>query len=224
MEKDAGMAAATSAHSYSARISVIRVAGKGSVQAEPDIATIRIGVSTEGATAQEAVSANTAATANVLSGLEAAGIEKRDLKSSNISVYSQYRTEGEDRRQVLYYRVSNNVAVTIRDIARLGDILTRAVAAGSNQINGPSFAVSDPEKYLAGARKKAVENAMNKAREYAAAAGLTLGEVLEIREAGEPAPVHLIGELSRGGGGGVPVEGGEERVEAQVYLMIELKR
>ena len=75
-----------------------------------------------------------------------------------------------------------------------------------------------PERrqYLNEARKKAVENAMGKARAYAAAAGMKLGEVLEIGEVGVPAPA-LIGEMARGAGP-VPIEAGEERLEANVYL------
>ena len=114
----------------SAQISTIRVAGKGSVQAEPDTATIRIGVTTEDANAQHAVQANSAATAKVISELQAASIEKKDLKTSNFSVYAQYRTEGENKHQVTSYRVSNTVMVTIRDTSKVGDILGRAVAAG----------------------------------------------------------------------------------------------
>ncbi len=207
------------------REACIRVAGKGSVQAEPDTATIRIGVTTEDLNAQQAVSSNTAATTKVMSELQAAGIGKKDLKTSNFSVYPLSRTEGEGehRRQITSYRVSNMVTVTVHSTSKVGEVLSKAVAAGSNQINGPSFSVSAPEKYLNEARKKAVENAMEKARAYAAAAGMKLGEVLEISELGIPAPAH-IGEMSRGAGGApVPVEGGEDRLEAHVYLVIALK-
>ena len=220
----AAAAGTPGAQAFDANTSTIRVAGKGSVQAEPDIATIRIGVTTERPSAQEAVSANTAATAKVVSELQAASIEKKDLKTSNFSVYPQYRTEGENKHQVLSYRVSNTVVVTIRDTAKVGDILTKAVAAGSNQINGPSFAVSEPEKYLNEARKKAVENAMEKARAYAAAAGKKLGEVLEMSEPGVPAPSFgSISTRSIAAAAPVPIETGEERLEAQIFLVIELK-
>lgn len=219
----AGAAAQTPVPQASgAQISTIRVAGKGSVQAEPDTATIRIGVTTEDANAQHAVQANSAATAKVISELQAASIEKKDLKTSNFSVHAQYRTESENKRQVTSYRVSNTVMVTIRDTSKVGDILSRAVAAGSNQINGPSFSISEPGKYLNEARKKAVENAMEKARAYSAAAGMKLGEVLEISEPGVPAPA-FGGGMSRSLAANVPMETGEERLEANVYLTIALK-
>ena len=162
----------------------IQVIGTGSVHAEPDTATIRIGVTTEDLSAQAAVSRNTAATAKVIAGLDAASIAKKDIKTSNFSVYPQYRTENDTKRQVLTYRVSNTVIVTIHDIAKVGDILTEVVAAGSNQINGPTFSVSNPDKFLTEARKKAVEDALAKAGAYASAAGLKLGRVIEMTEAG----------------------------------------
>ncbi len=220
----AAAAQALGTQASDAKFSTIRVAGKGSVQAEPDTATIRIGVTTEDANAQPAVSANTAATAKVISELQATGIEKKDLKTANFSVYPQYRNEGEHKHQIAGYRVSNTVTVTVRDTSKVGDILSKAAAAGSNQINGPSFSVSTPEKYLNEARKKAVENAMDKARAYAAAAGMKLGEVLEMSEPGVPAPV-LAGGGTRGlaASAPVPIEAGEERLEAYVYLVIALK-
>ena len=65
-------AGAPGAPAYDPAASTIRVSGKGSVQVEPNTATIRIGVTTEKLTATEAVSANTSATSKVISELEAA--------------------------------------------------------------------------------------------------------------------------------------------------------
>ncbi len=141
----------------------IQVSGWGSVQVKPDIATISVGVATDDENAQNAVSRNSAETAKVISELESAGVEKKDVKTSNFSVHPQYRTEGAEKRQAVTYRASNTVKVTIRNIDKVGDILTRVVAAGSNQIAGPNYSVAEPEKYSSEARKKAVENALAKA-------------------------------------------------------------
>jgi uncharacterized protein len=212
--------------SSGSNVPVIQVTGTGSVQAEPNMATIRVGITTEEASPQDAVSHNISATQKVIKELEAASIEKRDLKTSNFSVYPQYRTEGDTKRQVLNYRVSNTVTVTIRDTAKVGDILTKVVAAGSNQISGPNFTISDPERYLNEARKKAVENAMAKAAAYASAAGLKLGAIVEMIEPGAQAPVYT----ARGTGGvramaaPVPVEAGEESLQAHIVMVIELKQ
>jgi uncharacterized protein YggE len=205
------------------KIPTIQVTGTGSVQAKPDTASISIGVSTEDGNAQNAVSRNNAATAKVISELEAAAIEKKDLKTSNFSVYPQYRTEGSDKHPIVTYRASNTVTVTVHNLDKVGDILTKAVAAGSNQISGPIFSVLDPEKYLAEARKKAVENAIAKASAYANAAGLKLGSILSMVEEGAAAPVTPRSASFSTAAAPVPVEAGEESIQARILLVVELK-
>ena len=206
------------------KIPTIQVTGTGSVQVKPDTASISIGVSTEDGNAQNAVSRNNAATAKVISELEAAAIEKKDLKTSNFSVYPQYRTEGSDKHPVVTYRASNTVTVIVHNLDKVGDILTKAVTAGSNQISGPNFSVSDAEKYLAEARKKAVENAIAKASVYANAAGLKLGSILSMVEEGAAAPVYAPRSASFSAAAApVPVEAGEESIQARILLVVELK-
>ncbi|MGA9266043.1 MAG: SIMPL domain-containing protein [Rhodomicrobium sp.] len=206
------------------KIPTIQVTGTGSVQVKPDTASISIGVSTEDGNAQNAVSRNNAATAKVISELEAAAIEKKDLKTSNFSVYPQYRTEGSDKHPVVTYRASNTVTVTVHNLDKVGDILTKAVTAGSNQISGPNFSVSDAEKYLAEARKKAVENAIAKASVYANAAGLKLGSILSMVEEGAAALVYAPRSASFSAAAApVPVEAGEESIQARILLVVELK-
>ncbi len=204
----------------------IQVTGTGSVRAEPDTAVLRVSVTTEDANAQSAVSRNSAATEKVLAELVAASVDRKDLKTTNFSVYPQYRVENETKRQVTSYRASNTVMVTIHDIAKVGDILTKVVAAGSNQISGPAFSVSNPEKYLEEARKKAVENAMSKAKAYASAAGMKLGAVLEMIEPGFSSPLQGLQSHGavRSGAAPVPMESGEESLDAQIVLVIELKQ
>jgi uncharacterized protein YggE len=206
------------------KIPTIQVTGTGSVQAKPDTASISIGVSTEDGNAQTAVSRNNAATAKVISELEAAAIEKKDLKTSNFSVYPQYRTEGSDKHPIVTYRASNTVTVTVHNLDKVGDILTKAVAAGSNQISGPNFSVSDAENYLTEARKKAVENAIAKASVYANAAGLKLGSILSMVEEGAATPVYAPRSASFSAAAApVPVEAGEESIQARILLVVELK-
>jgi hypothetical protein len=204
------------------KIPSIQVSGTGSVPVKPDVAAISIGVSVEDENAQSAVSRNSAATAKVIAELEGAGVEKKDIKTSYFSVNPQFRTEGPEKRQVITYRAANIVRVTIRDIGKAGDILAKVVAAGSNQINGPNFQVSEPDAYLDEARKKAVENAMSKARAYASAAGLKLGNVLAIIEEGDASPVAVRGaHFTRSPS--VPIEAGEDTVRADILLIVELK-
>ncbi len=206
------------------KVPSIQVAGLGSVQAKPDTASISIGVSTEDGNAQAAVSRNNAATAKVIAELEGAAIEKKDLKTSNFSVYPQYRTEGPDKHQIITYRATNTVTVTVHNLNKVGEILTKAVAAGSNQISGPNFSVSDSETHLAEARKKAVENALAKASIFANAAGMKLGAILSMIEEGATVPVYAPRSATFSAAGApVPVEAGEESLQARILVTVELK-
>jgi uncharacterized protein YggE len=203
---------------------VIRVTGQGSVQSKPDAATINAGVTSENADPKAALAQNTAATAKVIDELKAAGIAAEDLKTVNFSIYSQIRTDNE-KRQTLTYRVSNTVTVKVRDLAKLGDVLAKVVAAGSNQVSGPNFMISSPDKPLAEARKLAVKDAQEKAQTFAAAAGMTLGAVVEITDDVSVAtPVFRQAGYAARSADAVPVESGEESVRASVSMTFEMSK
>src|SRR5262249_60859749 len=87
--------------------------------------------------------------------------------------------------------VSNVVRVTVRKLPDAGPILDAAVAAGANVVRGIQFTLMDTAKASAEARASAVGDAMMKARQFAAAAGVTAGEILAIRELGVTQPIPL---------------------------------
>ena len=64
----------------------ITVTGEATVQATPDMATIMLGVTTDGETASAAMTANNTAVSAVIARLTEAGIESRDLQTSNLSL------------------------------------------------------------------------------------------------------------------------------------------
>ena len=85
--------------------------------------------------------------------------------------------------------MSNNIAVTLRDIPRLGSLLDKAVTAGANSIYGVGFGHNDPSALLDSARTVAVADARRKAEIYAKAAGITLGAPISISEEGAAQPM-----------------------------------
>lgn len=68
----------------------ITIEGRGEVAAAPDMAMINSGVTSQGATAREALDANTAAMAELIATLKQAGIEARDIQTSGFSVNPNY--------------------------------------------------------------------------------------------------------------------------------------
>lgn len=165
----------------------IFVTGAAEVEAAPDLATVTAGVETRADTAAEALTASSAAMTAVFAALEAAGVERRDMQTSNLSlgaVWESPRDGGEAR--VVGYQASNMVTVRVRQIASLGAVIDAVTTAGANRLYGVGFEVSDPRTALDTARERAVADARAKAELYARAAGVALGPVQVIREAAAP--------------------------------------
>jgi uncharacterized protein YggE len=196
----------------------ITIDGRGEVTAVPDMATITSGVTSQGATAREALDANTAAMSALIAELKAAGLEARDIQTSGFSVNPNY-VYSDDRDANGYslppkingYQVSNTVTVVVRKLADLGTILDKSVTIGANTVNGVSFSVADPSELYNEARKAAFADARTKAELYATAAGGTLNELESITESqsfGGPQPVPMYARADMAASS-VPVEAGE---------------
>jgi uncharacterized protein YggE len=167
----------------------IAISGHGEVTASPDTAFVTSGVTTQGATAREALDLNTKAMNDLLAELKSSGIEARDVQTSGFSVSPNYvYTEERDANgytmppKINGYQVSNSVTVRVRALDTLGAILDKSVTVGANTVNGVTFAVADPSELLNEARKSAFADARAKAELYATAAGAKLEDIVSISE------------------------------------------
>lgn len=155
----------------------------GAVKTTPDKVDITTGVTTEGQSARAALDKNTEAMSKVVAGLKDAGIDPKDIQTTNFSISPVYQQRKPGQAAFITgYRVTNSVNITVRDIKKLGGILDTVVSLGANQIGAISFGVSEPESLKDEARKQAMRNAIANAQLYAEAAGVELGPVLTITE------------------------------------------
>ena len=76
------------------------------------------------------------------------------------------------------------MTVTVRDIDQTGPVIDAAAAAAGDNltVGGVTFYVDDVEALIGAARADAIGNASKRAGEYADAAGVTVGGVLQISE------------------------------------------
>lgn len=208
----------------------ISIEGRGEVTATPDTAAINSGVTTQGATAREALDLNTKAMTDLIAALKDAGIEARDIQTTGFTVSPNYvyTDERDDKGYTLPpkingYQVSNGVTVVVRKLADLGSILDRSVTVGANTVNGVSFSVADPSALLNEARKAAFADARTKAELYAAAAGGKLEDIVSITETqgynAGPGPMYARADISAAA---VPVEAGEMTFSINVSVAWEL--
>ena len=195
----------------------ISVTGTGIVEAAPDMATLMIGVTTQGATAAEALAENSKATEAVIARLTASGAEARDMQTSNLSINPSWTGYDTSTPTISGYVASNMLTVRVRALDTTGAILDAAVADGANTLNGMTFGLADPEPAYNEARKEAVADARAKAELLAMAAGVKLGQVVSISDAGamtDPAPMYRDAVAAAP----VPVQGGELGLIANVAV------
>ena len=204
----------------------ITISGHGEVLAVPDTASVMMGVMSTGKTAGEALATNTATMTELMALLKTASIDTRDIATSNFSVNPRYEYDqtGGTPPKVVGYDVSNMVTVVVRKLDLLGDILDKAVSAGSNQINGINFMVAKPEAMIDEARKLSVADARRKAEIYAAAGGFALGDIVSVNEGGYQPPVPVYAKAMRAdAAGAVPVAQGEQSLTSDVSIVWSIK-
>lgn len=207
---------------------MISISGHGEVRTVPDLASISLGVVSSADTAQAALAANSKTMTDLVALLKQAGIEERDIATSNFSVNPRYdygQPEKPQPPKVVGYDVTNTVTITARKIAMLGDLLDKAVSAGSNQIYGISFSVSKPDAMLDEARKLAVADARHKAEIYAAAGGFALGDIISVAEgSGFQPPIPMQAKTMRAeASADVPIAQGEQALSIDVSIVWEIE-
>jgi uncharacterized protein len=203
------------------------VTGTGEASARPDVAVISAGVVVQANTASRALAENTRAMNAVLEELCAAGLAQADIQTSQFAVTPLYESNPPDPQRteppgIVGYQVSNQVTARVRDIDRLGVTLDALVGAGANSIDNLYFDVADPEQLLGEARDAAIADALAKARRYATAASVELGEIIAIEEGGSflpPQPMMRAEAMASA----VPIAPGQTELSASVTITFALK-
>ncbi len=205
----------------------ISVSGSGVAYGSPDVATAQIGVQTRGTDPGQAMEDNNAQMAGIIAALKAMGIADKDIQTTNFSVYAQqdYNPQTGETLQTITYVVDNTVNITVRDLGKLGDVLSGAVEAGANSIYGVSFAVENQTALEQTARGQAMTDARTRAEALAALAGVTLDVPLSISEnfsGGEPL-YYAREAAAQAGGSAVPVQTGQIAVNLNVSVTYIIK-
>jgi uncharacterized protein len=223
----------------------ISVNGHGEAQGQPDIARVTLGVETRSKVATEATDLANQQMAAVIAVIKQQGVADKDIRTQNFSVNFEQQPEpyppqpieappSKERGATAqaapaapasdlprgFYRVSNTVQVSIRELGKLGTILGAATASGANSVWGIQFDIEDPSKLEADARQKAMAQARARAEQLAQLAGVKLGKVISVGESGG-------GVMQRDAGFGyamksanaVPVQSGELTVSQDVQLV-----
>ena len=160
----------------------ISVEGVAEVTMKPDRASITLGVETDGKDAGAVKRDNDKAMRAILKALTGAGIEDKDIQTSNLTLQPIYNWKPDGKREFVKYTMSNTIHVTVRDLSKLDRVLDEAVGVGGNVVNSIDFDVSNAAAVRDSLRAAAARNAKTKARQMAEAVDARVGKVLNMSE------------------------------------------
>ncbi|HSK94040.1 MAG TPA: SIMPL domain-containing protein, partial [Candidatus Angelobacter sp.] len=192
------------------------------VAVEPDTADLRLGVMVVRSTVEEARTEAAGTMAAVLAAAAEAGVERRDVRTTLLSVQPRYDYRDGKPPTLAGYELANIVEVVVRDLARLGDVLDGTLAAGATSMDGLAFRVADPAPAEREARIRAMTEARARADVLAEAAGLSIIGVTDIVEgpAGRP-PIPFAAKAERmmlAADASTPVEAGALEIAVTVTV------
>ena len=199
-------------------LQTITVSATGAVTLIPDVARVSVGVTVTKPTVKAARNAAGAAMNAIIDSLKALGIDEKDIKTTGIDLYPQYDNSG---RKIVGYQMSERLQITVRDLDKAGDVVDTATAKGATNVDGMWFEVSDPAKAMDQARAAAITQARTSAAAMAAAAGVSLGDVVSISEssASYPTPYPMAGAIRDTA---TPVQPGTQDVQATVTVIFAI--
>lgn len=187
----------------------ITVGGEGEAFGVPDVATFSFSVSADADTVAAAQSQVTGKMDAILAALKALGIEDKDVKTSDYTVWPKYTYDqiyciqgpcpGPRQRQD-GYTATHTVTVKVRNTEKAGEALSAAGDKGATNLSSLTFAVDDPDAILAEARAEAIKDAKAKAEALADELGVRLVRVVSFSDSSIGAPMPYHGEAFGMGG------------------------
>jgi uncharacterized protein YggE len=211
---------------------LLAVSADGRSTRTPDLAVFSAGVTSQGKTAAEAMTANSADMNRVFAALRKAGIADKDIQTSTINlnpVYGQpvFGPNGQvaQEARIIGYQAMNMVNVKQRDLKGFGKVLDALVASGANQVSGPNFQMENPDVALDEARVAAMKAARARADLYARAAGLRVVRIVSISEGSgynPPMPVMYAKAAMAEAAMPTPIAAGQVEATVNVSVQFEL--
>ncbi|MGV9827033.1 MULTISPECIES: SIMPL domain-containing protein [unclassified Gordonia (in: high G+C Gram-positive bacteria)] len=203
----------------------VTVVGSGKVTGVPDTLRADVGVEATGPDVSTALNESNATVKKVTDAVVAAGVDRKDVATQNVSLTPQYSTPAPGgTNEITGYQASNTIRITMHDTAKASQVLSAAATAGgdSTRINNVAFSIDDDSTLLEQARKAAFDDARTRASQYASLAGDSLGKVITITESSGDAQPQTPQRSSDVAVSAVPLEPGQQTVSFTVTVTYAL--
>jgi uncharacterized protein YggE len=207
----------------------ITVQGRGEVKVRPDIASLTVGVSTgPQPSAKAAIDLLTTRFNGVVRAVTAEGVADDDITTSNLNLNPAY--DYHEGQQVLRgFEAHETILIKIRNLEKIGQIISSTTSQGANQIGNISFTVDDPDELHTHAQALAIQDARQKADVLADELDVGLGEVKSF-SAASPTPQQppilaraALEGSALGGDAQLPVPSGTHDMVVSVTITYSLR-
>lgn len=159
---------------------LISVLGTAEVNVAPDEVILNLGVESRDRDLNLAKSSHDKRVKKLMAIAQEAGVEAKNIQTSSLTMGPDYSEEKVPK--LLGYEVSQTVQITLKDISKYEQLMTKVLEAGVNRVSGIQFMVADPKKYREEVRAKAIHAAREKAVAMATELGQNVGKPWEISE------------------------------------------
>lgn len=198
----------------------LNVVGLGEIHVRPDVAWVNLGVTTRGATAEQATSANNEKMAEVIGRIRALGLPAESLQTGGAVLFPiLHQEEGPQKGQIIGYGAENHVTVQTA-VEQAGKVFDEGIGAGANQSSSVSFGLRDEAPMRKLALDVAVRSAYGEAQLVAMAAGVRLQgpRSMDIARGGG---AIVQGRTSERSDASTPILPGKLTISAQVRVLYD---
>ena len=174
---------------------MVSVRGEAVVEVEPELATIDVSVGAQDRERDRTLESLDRRSSAVLALVESFGAAVERVETAALRIAPQFK-DNKPRERIVGYTAYVRHTVQVVDFTRLGDLVARLAEQEMVDVMGPRWALRRDSAVYRDARMAAARDAVERAREYAAALGSHVAGLVELADTG------LMSEaLWRGGGG-----------------------
>jgi uncharacterized protein YggE len=201
----------------------ITTTGEAVVTAKPDRAQLDIGVASQAATSEAAVTDNAQKVTATLAKLHQVLGSNAEIKTISYTVSPDYKYPKEGGEpSITGYTATNVVRVTLDDPAQVGKAIDAATGSGANRIQNLRFSIKDEQVVQSQALREAAVKARQKAEALADALGLKIQRVLSVTENSQGAVPFREVAFARADAASTPIEPGTIEIHASVTYTVEI--
>jgi uncharacterized protein YggE len=164
---------------------IITVTGEARVYAEPDKVVVMFGIETWNSDILNAKLENNEIVKKTLTLVKELGILQKDIQTDRLSINPTYKDRlryTNQYNEIEGYLVINSLVITLTEVNKIEELVTKALQSGVNHIMGLEFQTNEYKTYREQARELALKAAKEKAEKMSHVLDQSVGEPIQIRE------------------------------------------